>query len=152
MKKLLALLLILALVPAAAQADLPDISGLSYDELVQLKDQINLAMWISKEWQEVEIPIGVWEVGKDIPAAHWTISPRDVDYGGIHYCEKLDDTGKSTDLNFQFYSTSIIHEEHRFADQGIHQADIEMKSGWYFINDIPVIFTPYTGKPSLGFK
>ena len=54
MKKLLTIILILALaVPAAAFADLPDISNLSYDELIQLKDSINLAICNSQEWQEV---------------------------------------------------------------------------------------------------
>ena len=64
MKKLLTIILILALaVPAAALADLPDISSLSYDELIQLKDQLNLAIWNSQEWQEVEVPAGTYQIG-----------------------------------------------------------------------------------------
>ena len=75
MKKLITVILLLALVlPVVSLADLPDISNLTYDELVQLKDQINLAMWNCEEWQEVTVPAGVWVVGEDIPVAHWSIS------------------------------------------------------------------------------
>ena len=36
-----------------------DLSGMNYDELVALKDQINRAIWNSDDWQEVEVPQGV---------------------------------------------------------------------------------------------
>ena len=95
MKKLLTIILILALVvPAAAFADLPDISNLSYDELIQLKDSINIAMWNSQEWQEVTVPIGVWVVGEDIPIAHWSISidPNSSrKWVSVTYCDLLND-------------------------------------------------------------
>ena len=76
MKRFLSLLLCLLVVvsPAWSIADLPDISSLSYDELVELKDSINLAIWNSQEWQEVTVPMGVWTVGEDIPVGHWSIS------------------------------------------------------------------------------
>lgn len=63
MKKIFALLLALFLLPAFSLADIPDISGLSYDELVQLNNQINLAMWNSEEWQEVTVPPGTYQIG-----------------------------------------------------------------------------------------
>lgn len=44
----------------AAQIDL---SAMTYEELVALKDKINLAMWESKDWEEVTVPQGVWTVG-----------------------------------------------------------------------------------------
>ena len=80
MKKIYALILaavILLAIPTVAFAtsgklDI-DLSKLSYEELVELKDQINLAIWQSKEWEEVEVPQGIWEVGKDIPEGKWTI-------------------------------------------------------------------------------
>ena len=43
MKKLLSLVLVLVLLPIVSTADLPDISGLSFDELVQLKEQIMIS-------------------------------------------------------------------------------------------------------------
>ena len=75
MKKLLCLLFVLVLLPVVSLSDLPDISGLSYEELVQLRDCINLAIWNSEEWQEVTVPPGLWKIGDDIPAGHWTIRP-----------------------------------------------------------------------------
>ena len=74
MKRFFCLLFVLVLLPVVSFADLPDLSGLSYDELVQLRDKINLAIWNSEEWQEVTVPIGVWVVGEDIPVGHWSIS------------------------------------------------------------------------------
>lgn len=74
MKKLLTVILILALlVPFSAFADLPPLDGLTYDELVELKDQINLAIWNSDNWQEVTVPAGIWKIGEDIPEGHWSI-------------------------------------------------------------------------------
>ena len=57
MKKILPLLIIIAILLSASTsiADV-DISNLSYDELVILKDKINLAIWNSYEWQEVQVP------------------------------------------------------------------------------------------------
>ncbi len=58
-----------------------NVDSLSYNELADLKDQINLAMWNSDEWQEVKVPQGIWEVGVDIPTGHWTISPVEGGWG-----------------------------------------------------------------------
>ena len=41
MKRFFCFLLVLVLLPVISLADLPDLSGLSYDELVQLRDRIN---------------------------------------------------------------------------------------------------------------
>lgn len=73
MKKLVSFFLTALLLFSAASADPVDLSGLSFDELVALRDQINLAIWNSQEWQEVTVPAGIWQVGKDIPAGHWSI-------------------------------------------------------------------------------
>ena len=96
MKKLITVILILALIlPVAALADLPDLSGLSFNELVQLRDQLNLAIWNSQEWQ-VTVPIGVWKVGEDIPVGKWTIraASENENVGTyIVYCDVLEPSG-----------------------------------------------------------
>ena len=158
MKKLNTIILALALIlPAAAFADLPDISGLSYDELVQLKDSINLAMWNSSEWQEVTIPAGVWEVGKDIPEGHWSIrNGVENQLILIVYTDKLDEYGKDVAYGWNGWQGSLCNKKNRDGSdkwpEYPREADIDMKAGMYFINKEPVIFTPYTGKPDLGFK
>ena len=152
MKKLLVCVLALILIGCAALAEI-DLSGLSYEELVELKDKLNLAMWESEEWQEVEVPIGIWKVGEDIPAGHWTIGIE----GKKNYAKVI--LGKAVDENEAsligvIADNMIATEDHSFYST-VHQSEIslELLDGQYiWIQSCPVIFTPYTGKPDLGFK
>lgn len=139
-----------------ASAESIDLSGLSYDELVALKDQINLAIWNSDEWQEVTVPQGVWKVGEDIPVGHWTIK-TDASFAYITICTAIDETGKSVDLwKSDFYhSASISSPDYRYFDATSDKSEIDfdLKAGTYIIIEGgSVIFSPYTGKPSFGFK
>ncbi len=159
MKRLITLILIIALaVPAAAAADLPDISGLTLDELVQLKDKINLAMWNSQDWQEVTVPVGVWTIGEDIPAGKWNLSvspDSKKKTGHFIYCDLLDETGttngKLTELSF-YVGQNINRKDN---DDGKYPTslDIEQTEGNYLIIEgAPFVFTPPQGKPDLGLK
>jgi hypothetical protein len=50
-------------------ADVPDITNLPYEELLQLQANVNLALWASDGWQEVAVPVGKYYiVGVEIPA------------------------------------------------------------------------------------
>lgn len=155
MKKLLALIMIIVLaVPAAAAADLPDISGLSYDELVQLKDQINLAIWESQEWQQVEVPEGTYLIGTDIPAGHWTIIPYYKDtLCNVVYFDRVDKYGKNPASGWDGWSM-MIAESNKYSDfdKYAHQCDGIFEEGMYLKVTGRVYFTPYAGKPDLGFK
>lgn len=155
MKKLIAVLVLLLALPVFAQADI-DLSGMSYDELVALSDQINLAMWNSQEWQEVEVPQGIWLVGEDIPAAHWTIKPVDGVYSYISYGNTLETNEKEVSYKSKdYYHESIYSPTCNIYDEGedLLQIDIDAKAGSYIeIENGNVIFTPYSGKPKLGFK
>ena len=74
MKKILSLILILALaVPALAMADLPDISGLSKAELLELNRQIQLKLFAENLLEGVTVPSGVYTVGVDIPEGSYKI-------------------------------------------------------------------------------
>lgn len=154
MKKLIAITLILSLLlPAAALSDLPDISGLSYDELVQLKDQINLAMWNSQEWQEVTVPAGTWKVGEDIPAGHWSISMSGHGCAVVWYCEKVNELGEPVCYGAKYTHKEVASEDfNAFSEKYSHKIDFELQDGWYMYFTEEVIFTPYSGKPDLGFK
>ena len=156
MKKLLTIILILALaVPAAAFADLPDISNLSYDELVQLKDSINLAMWNSQEWQEVTVPQGLWIVGKDIPAGTWTVKCAIEGLSSVAFGDTLNETGTDVKYSQYYHSEIVVSPDYkRFEkDKDIAEYTFTVKDGDYIqIKNASVIFTPNTGKPSLGFK
>ena len=154
MRRFTCMLFVLVLLPVVSFADLPDISDLSYDELVQLRDQINLAMWNSEEWQEVTVPPGLWKIGEDIPAGHWTIR-LGVNHGyeTVWYFEQPDEFGRPFATLTKNVHQSIATEDwHAFDKEYIHETDFDMKEGWYFYSETTTIFTPYSGKPNLGFK
>lgn len=73
MKKLIALILIIALAAPVALADI-DLSGMTFDELMDLQQQLTAALWASDGWQEVEVPVGYYVVGDDIPAGRWSVT------------------------------------------------------------------------------
>lgn len=160
MKRFLALLFLLVFLPVFSYADLPDISGLSFDELVELKEEINKAIVNSKEWQEVTVFNGVWQVGFSIPAGKWTVKPVSVDPSlrtvNITYCDGLNAAGTDGSVansNIIYYNQSIAFEGTEQAVEYPTSLDIDCKEGMYIIiNHGMVSFTPYAGKPDLGFK
>lgn len=155
MKKAISLLcvfaLILALVPAAF-ADV-DLSGMSYDELVALRDQINLAIWNSQEWQEVTVPYGVWKIGEDIPAGKWTITVCDGGSLFLRVGKVLNASGTDVDGDYQFWLLKSHTRRSYDPADDLESVTIDLHDGEYItIDEGSVIFTPYSGKPSLGFK
>lgn len=156
MKRIVALVLVLLSLFSVAAASTIDLSDMTYDELVALKDKINLAIWNSQEWQEVTVPQGVWMVGKDIPSGHWTIKTV-ASWACVELCTALDETGKDVDLWVSefYHSEHVANPKSKYFDPTSDKAetDLVLKDGTYVIVDGGnVIFTPYSGKPSLGFK
>ena len=140
-----------------------DLSGLSYDELVMLKDRINLAIWQSQDWQEVTVPQGVWEVGKDIPAGTWTVKCADVGRNSYmlkecHFSwgEYLSEDGQSVQWRGRYDWVTIYNPNNRdYKDGQLTEYTLTVKNGDYIIIGTAynrAVFTPYVGKPSLGFK
>ena len=157
MKRFFALLLVLLSLTGTVFADTIDLSGMTYKELVALKDQINLAIWNSQEWQEVTVPQGVWKVGEDIPAGHWTVVCADGwRYTQISWGEKLDDDGESIDWSGRFSLYNYVYNpKHKYyeVDDGVTEYSFEARNGEYIIVESgSCVFMPYAGKPSLGFK
>ena len=150
MKRFFAVLLALLLLAAAAAADPVNLSGMSFDELVALRDQLNIAIWNSREWQEVTVPAGVWQVGADIPAGHWTIRPLPEGYSYITYCDRLDEYGKDPGYGWSGWM-GVLHDQESDASVS-GDVDLVLGENMYFITSQPVIFTPYAGKPDLGFR
>jgi hypothetical protein len=155
MKKLITLILILALfLPAAALADV-DLTGMTYEELVKLKDQINLAIWNSQEWQEVTVPPGVYEIGVDIPAGHWSVRPFEgCGPAYVIYASGVQDQGHDVDL---FAGDHIMEclcnpSSELYSAEYKTTTSIIMENGHFVRLDCTMIFTPYSGKPDLGFK
>lgn len=148
MKKLVILVVSLVLVSSAALATTAafDFSGLSLAQLVEVQQQLNLAMWATDEWQEVEVPAGVYEIGKDIPAGYWTISPEPGEYVIVRWGTALDSS--KTDL--AGYG-SYLAQEGLDGDE-VANVSWELTDGTYLIIESgSVIFTPFSGH-KLGFK
>lgn len=158
MKKMVALLFVLLFIVSVSFAETEvDLSSMTYDELVALKDQINLAIWNSNDWQEVEVPQGVWMVGEDIPAGHWTIKNGGGYCTWVYLGTKLDETGYDIDVwHSDFYfGESVMNPNASYFDPARDKVsiDVDLKNGTYvIIDDATAIFTPFAGKQSLGFK
>ena len=156
MKKVIMIVVLLIFTVSSACAEIPDISGLSYDELVQLKNSINLAMWQSEEWQEVTVPVGVWIVGEDIPVGHWSISlspEASGKWASVKYCDLLDETGTDAANRYDCKIYAYLDVAAPTNDRYPQVIDLDLKPGTYIIiGNGSVVFTPYSGKPDLGFK
>lgn len=156
MKRFLAMVVVLAtLIVTGAFAEGIDLSGMSYDELVALKDQIDLAIWSSEEWQEVEVPQGVWVIGEDIPAGKWCIKAADGLSATINWGDALDASGVDLSYEGEIWVMEVVYSENYdyYSYGDATEVIWDMKEGNYFIvSDGIALFTPYAGKPGLGFK
>lgn len=160
MKKLFSLLLILALlVPSMAFAGGIDLSAFSFEELVQLRQQIARELTTRPEWKEVTVPQGIWLVGEDIPAGHWTITAADRGAPILYIGKALEENGREVDsfnsmMLGYYYKIELTSPQNIMFDENkdISSFDIELTDGLYIqIKYASVIFSPFTGKQSLGF-
>ena len=154
MKKVITFIITLALVVALAApacADF-DLSGLSFEELVALREQVDLAIWNCEEWQEVTVPQGVWEVGTDIPEGKWTIRPLPDGEIFVYCGTAVKDAGTAVQAKNHVL---LYGPENRFYKEGEKQSEwiVDLSVGDFLqIEDGYAVFSPYAGKPSLGFK
>ena len=76
MKRLLVIALVLVLtLPLAGVANVSvDVDSMSYEELVALSEKVQLALFGRSLMDGVEVPLGKYVVGKDIPAGAYVIS------------------------------------------------------------------------------
>lgn len=128
-----------------------DLSGLTFEELVALRDQINLAIWNSQEWQEVEVPQGVWEVGVDIPVGKWTIHAKP---GATTYIKIGNETQNGgTEVKMKFAEVIWDTEAMLYQEGNVTEWTVELEAGQFLQVDNGIaVFSPYAGKPSLGFN
>lgn len=165
MKKLTALLLALALISGIALASAVsfDFSGLSLAQLTEVQKQLTAAMWATEEWQEVTVPQGVWVVGEDIPAGTWTVRCADLgrDSYMLQECvlswgEHLTDDGQSIHWKGRWDDAHIYNPNSKHYSEGrLTEYTFTVVDGDYIVIDDAynkAVFTPYAGKPSLGFK
>ena len=60
-----------------------DLAGMSFDELIALRQQVESALWASDGWQDATVPGGVYIVGEDIPSGKWSVELSDPDAGSV---------------------------------------------------------------------
>jgi len=160
MKKIVVLITsVLLLVSIASAAEDLDLSVYSFEELAALRDRIQLEMMSRDEWQEVEVPQGVYQVGVDIPAGKWTVTCRKGQYTEISFGTKLDNSGDTIAFDFggvySLYNAAYnpAYKYYSKADGNPLSYTLDAKDGyWVVVAASPAIFAPYTGKPDLGFK
>jgi|GEM_PF-1913208 len=139
MKKIITFILALIVCATSAVAEF-DLTGMTLEELIQLQQQVQLAMWVTDDWQEVEVPVGIYEIGVDIPAGKWTMTSTDI--SSLTY-------GKRTNEFFTDVDDLIEYESFYSSDESITWNLVE--GTFLQISSNPFVFTPYTA-PKLGFK
>ena len=153
MKKIICILLLVC-VTAFATAESIDLSGMSFDELVALKERINLAIWECQEWQEVTVPVGLYIVGEDIPEGTWTIRPATEHFTVIKFGDTLKPNGIDIDYSEYYGKGEANSPESRLTSASDPlEFTFTAKKGTYIqVEFAPALFTPFAGKPGLGFK
>lgn len=133
-------------------------TGLSLAELAELRSQIQFAMWETDEWQEVNVPQGVYKIGDDIPAGKWTITAVAGQDPNVYYGDVLDGAGMEVVWSPNIYYAELLAGVSGWREQNMpgiypNSVTIELKNDAYFVvKSGNVVFTPSIGVPSLGFK
>lgn len=133
-----------------------DLSSMTTEDLLSLKNQIN-AILIERTdlWKEVRVPAGIWEVGVHIPAGHWTIvfDDPECDYGlFIRVGTECVTTAYGTMLTGErdFYFINNKSKSHFTSD--VSEIDLILTNGQYVeIERDYVMFSPYGAVRDLGF-
>lgn len=149
MKKFCCILVGLMLLCSVALAEV-DLESMSFDELIDLREQITIEITSRPEWKEVNVPAGIYEIGVDIPAGHWTISPVN-DSVAFNYGSALNET-KTDIAPMNLTATGGAGKPETFMNEvfGMESVSIDLAEGnWIFLNN-QSIFTPYI-RPTLGF-
>ena len=165
MKRLIALIIVLMLCSIAIAEDI-DWSRYPDDELQatidELTDMLNGAKaemesrgQSEEPSQEVRVPIGVWNIGEDIPAGHYTITVAPdgpSTWGSIKVGTALDETGKDIEnLESDYYYYEQVRLKGADGAVKLEDIDYDFKDGGIVIIDhTDMLFKPYV-KPKLGF-
>ena len=133
MKRLIAIILILSmLLPAAALADLPDLSNLSTDELLEVIRSAQLLLFSSELVNGITVPQGEYIIGEDIPAGTYRIEITGIG-GYFDLYESKDGSKIATGLTGSTYDVTDIGK-------------LVLEEGNVLIwRNSTFIFYPYTG-------
>lgn len=152
MKRIAAFMAAAALICTTAAAEI-DLSGMTYDELIALNAQVTRQIMMTDKWQEVEVPVGVYKIGRDIPAGKWTIKPIVGCTAYLRTCIYLNDLGTDPEIGTEYAYEQISEKSAAYAAYNpIDEITWDLKKGQYLIiHNSPVIITPFAGL-SFSFK
>ena len=122
MRKLITLILLICMVPIIAAAEL---TGLSFDELVELQQEVTAEIMSRPEWKEVTVPAGEWLIGEDIPAGYYSIKST----GRLNIVRIEDQNGSSAGIYKTF-------------DEGEVEGKAYLQEGMIFTCSRPVVLMP----------
>ena len=134
-------LLLSLLLVSCAQAEVPDISKLTDDEIVELLGNVNSELVSRGISKSASLPAGKYTAGKDLPAGSYIVTCKtDDNHHGIIWASSPDD-----DLSSQY--PSILYEHVSFNTE--EQFRITLEDGG--ILNLPFTAT-LTISPGLFFK
>ena len=162
MKKILCLVMCVLMMfggcALAQQSDegMPNLSGMSFDELVELRRQVILSMWANDEWNDAVLPVDIYKVGVDIPAGKWVLSPYyETALVSVHCFTQTDEYGidpaDSAEVRYRIAGntydlTELTSREYRGS------VELELIEGTYIATFLSyVTFTPCE-KPALQIE
>lgn len=121
-----------------------DLSGMTYTELINLQARVQRAIMETEEWQEVNVPAGLYQVGVDIPAGKWNVTMLNK-WARIKIGSKLESNQNEVSSKSPDYYTVQINKD-------VPSQVISFLDGQYVeIYNAGVVFTTPTGS-SLTFK
>ena len=141
-KYVIALLLIVSILFTFtyATADL-DLSSMSFEDLIALRDKVMDEILTREEWDDVLIPAGVYEIGVDIPEGMWTITAES-------YSDPYVNIGNGINDTYDDFADGSIDWEHLYGELNKHHDSTTRTSvtwkfskGHYFISDGPTVWT-----------
>ena len=130
------------------------VDELSYDELISIKNLLNIAIWNSYEWERVLVPFGIYEIGVDFPEGHWSFEAPDGSRVTIEYGTDLRESQMNLSLDGE-WTERIYSESYQYRDEGdVTKTDLNLSPGNYLLvgGGVYTWVTPYAGGGSLGFK
>lgn len=128
----------------------------SVADLVSLREDITLSLLSSPEYESVNVPAGVYQVGTDIPEGKWSLTSSvktDMDIGS-----KLKDNGHEIQYGGDYYVTDsdlrftygYLYKDNEYVPTIYQNVDLPMDA-YVVISKGSVDFSTFIGQPDFLF-
>ena len=143
MKKVLSLILTLVLLIGSVALAEIDLTGMSFNELRILYEQVQQALIDTKQGGTVKVGIGVYEVGKDIPAGKWTVTVPGNNCAFVYIFPSYE---AYLDSEYNFLDFQLIYstEYSKLREGSNTEMNMTIREGQCIrVEDATVYFTPF---------